>query len=280
MSLNKKYISPYAWFSFMYPNSWYEFDDVEGCFLFYDPIEWDGNFRISAYKQEVSYEKIEKQLFADEVKANQEAKRVEIGNKSCLYSTSLFEEEGEEFCSHRWVFAVHDMAFECTFTAFSKEKNTVAQDIITSIQVRDMNVKYAPEHIPVRLSEVYAINTAYDWVSSVIKEEYKVDFQGKLVDLPTLQKYADSGRIGRKKRKEWLAVGLALAVILTNEIEGFEWRTLIDGNREDPILLYEPTNLVVDPMKMAWSVVKTTGKVNLEETLKEVLNKLEEKGNE
>ena len=50
MEQSKKFISPGAWFSMTYPVDWNEFEDGEGSFLFYNPNEWTGNFRISAFK--------------------------------------------------------------------------------------------------------------------------------------------------------------------------------------------------------------------------------------
>ena len=55
MAQSKKFISPGAWFSMMYPVDWNEFEDGEGSFLFYNPNEWTGNFRISAYKGSAAY---------------------------------------------------------------------------------------------------------------------------------------------------------------------------------------------------------------------------------
>ena len=39
----------------VYPADWNEFEDGEGSFLFYNPNEWTGNFRISAYKGDTAY---------------------------------------------------------------------------------------------------------------------------------------------------------------------------------------------------------------------------------
>ena len=55
MAQSKKFISPGAWFSMLYPADWNEFEDGEGSFLFYNPSEWTGNFRISAYKGNAMY---------------------------------------------------------------------------------------------------------------------------------------------------------------------------------------------------------------------------------
>ena len=46
----KKFISPGSWFAFSYPDAWFEFSEEPDCFLFYNPEKWDGNFRISAYR--------------------------------------------------------------------------------------------------------------------------------------------------------------------------------------------------------------------------------------
>ena len=40
----------------LYPADWNEFEDGEGSFLFYNPSEWTGNFRISAYKGNAMYD--------------------------------------------------------------------------------------------------------------------------------------------------------------------------------------------------------------------------------
>ncbi len=60
-----------------------------------------------------------------------------------------------------------------------------------------------------------------------------------------------------------LALCFVLCVIFANEVDGMEWRTLVDGNREAPILLNTSTGEWIDPMKLVWSKVKAGGKVNL-----------------
>ena len=58
-------------------------------------------------------------------------------------------------------------------------------------------------------------------------------------DLEKIQQVIDSGKISPKKKDEWLAIGITVCAILTNEVEGMEWKTLIDGNREVPVLEYQ-----------------------------------------
>ena len=66
-------------------------------------------------------------------------------------------------------------------------------------------------------------------------------------DLEKIQQVIDSGKISPKKKDEWLAIGITVCAILTNEVEGMEWKTLIDGNREVPVLEYQ--GRTIDPMK-------------------------------
>lgn len=69
-----------------------------------------------------------------------------------------------------------------------------------------------------------------------------------------------------EKKDAWLAFGIVLCIILANEVDGMEWRTLIDGNREAPVLLNTATGEWIDPMKLVWSKVKAGAKVELAET--------------
>ena len=79
----KKFISPGAWFSMNYPAVWNEFEDTEESFLFYNPDEWTGNFRISAYKGLAGFGQ---ETVKDELRENPSAKPVKVGNLSCAYS--------------------------------------------------------------------------------------------------------------------------------------------------------------------------------------------------
>jgi len=117
------------------------------------------------------------------------------------------------------------------------------------------------------LSEIYVINEGYEWAVNTVKKELKKDFQGLEEDLPKLQQVIDSGVIGKKKKEEWLAIGITVCTILVNEAEGFEWMTLIDGNREVPVLQYKDGKLI-DPLKLFWSKVKNDETCDVEEVFK------------
>ena len=134
---------------------------------------------------------------------------------------------------------IGNIAFECSFTVPKGGSVKEAEEVIATLEIRKEGEKYPAELIPVRLSEIYQINESYEWVVSTVKEELKKDFQGVEDDLEKLQQVIDSGKIGPKKKDEWLAIGITVCTILANEVEGMEWKTLIDGNREAPVLEYK-----------------------------------------
>ena len=138
--------------------------------------------------------------------------------------------------------------------------------------IRRANQKYPAEIIPVRLSEIYQINEAYEWVSTTVKELLKKDFQGQEEDIANMQQIMDNGSISAKKKEAWLALGITLCVILANEVDGLEWYTLIDGNREAPVLMNIASNTMIDPMKLVWSKVKAGEICNLAEVYKNLLS--------
>ena len=269
MEQGKKFISPGAWFSMTYPADWNEFEDGEGSFLFYNPNEWTGNFRISAYKGNTTYGR---EAVRQELKENVAATLVKVGRLDCAYSKEMFEEEGTYYTSHLWITGIDDVAFECSFTVRKGEPVSEAENVIASLETRRANQKYPAETIPVRLSEIYQINEAYEWVSTTVREQLKKDFQGQEEDIAGMQQIADSGIIGAKKKEAWLAMGITLCVILANEVDGMEWRTLIDGNREAPVLLNIAGKVMIDPLKLVWSKVKAGEPCNLAEVYKGLLS--------
>lgn len=262
MEQGKKFIAPGAWFSMIYPAEWNEFEDGEGSFLFYNPSEWTGNFRISAYKGNATYGK---DSIRQELKENPSATLIRVGQLECAYSKEMFEEDGEYYTSHLWITGIDEVAFECSFTVKKGEPATEAEQVLTSLEIRKEGTKYPAEIIPVRLSEIYQINEAYEWVDATVKDLLKKDFQGAEDDLPNMQQIIDKGDISPKKKEAWLAFGIVLCVIFANEVDGMEWRTLIDGNREAPVLLNTATGTWIDPMKLVWSKVKAGDPCNLVE---------------
>ena len=273
MIQGKKFISPGAWFTMVYPSDWNEFEDGEGSFLFYNPDTWTGNFRISAFKADAATRgamDYGKEAVKQELKENPSASLVKIGKLACAYSKEMFQEEGTYYTSHLWITGTGNIAFECSFTVPKGGSAKEAEEVIATLEARKEGEKYPAELIPFRLSEIYQINEGYEWVVSTVKQELKKDFQGVEEDLEKIQQVIDSGKISPKKKDEWLAIGITVCAILTNEVEGMEWKTLIDGNREVPVLEYQ--GRTIDPMKIAWSKVKAGQPCNIAEAYQSAID--------
>ena len=272
-----KFISPGAWFSLIYPTGWGEFEDTEGSFLFYNPDQWSGNFRISAFKKDSKFTDaihFGQDSVKTELKDNPLSILVKIGNLDCAYNKETFQEEGAFYVSHLWITGIGNVAFECTFTVPKGADIADAERIISTLQIREEGKKYPAEVITIRVSEISQVNESYDFTVSTIKKLLKKDFQGREEDLPLLQKIIDSGTIAPKQKEYWLAFGITVCVILANEIEGLEWMTLIDGNREVPVLSYVRTGTIIDPMKLVWSKIKAGESCDVVEGYKSVLANL------
>lgn len=273
MAQSKKFIAPGAWFTMSYPAAWSEFEDGEGSFLFYNPEQWTGNFRISANKEDASRKggiNYGRDAVKQELAENSSAQLVKVGALECAYSREMFQEENEYYTTHWWIIGIENVAFQCSFTVAKGGAVTEAEEVIRTLAIRRDGEKYPAEIIPVRLSEIFLINESYEWTSMLVKQQLKKDFQGAEEDLENLQKIIDSGAIAPKKKEEWLAVGITLCSILVNEVEGMEWMTLVDGNREAPVLQYMLTGAIIDPMKLTWSKVKAGEHCNVQEAYSEV----------
>ena len=89
----KKFIAPGAWFAMTYPADWHEFEGGEESFLFYNPDDWDGNFRISAFRGERA--NYGQEVVNDELKRSKRAQAVMVGDLPCAYSCEVFTEKQE-----------------------------------------------------------------------------------------------------------------------------------------------------------------------------------------
>ena len=274
MTPDKKFIAPGGWFSLNYPASWSEFEDNEDSFLFYNPEEWSGNFRISAYRGTVDKKtglSYGATTLKQTLKENPSAKTITLGSYTCVYGKEMFMEDEAYYTTHWWVVDANELVLDCSFTVAKGASIDEATNVIASIEVRLQDQKYPAELIPVRLSEIFLINESFEWASTEVKERLKQDFHGGEDDLPKLQKVVDEGAIGPKKKDQWLALGICLCVIVTNEVDGVQWRTLIDGNREVPVLQFVDGR-TVDPLKLIWSKIKAGREWTIEAAYHEALN--------
>lgn len=240
-----KYISPGGWFSFEYPAGWNEFEDTESTFLFCNPRTWDGNFRISATRGR------DKKYGADqlryELKDNPSAVSTRAGSADGVYSAVSFEEDGRPFTSYSWILDYGHICVECTFTTVQNGPKTIAEDIISTIHVPGRPGSYHDELIPVRVIEIGKINAGFEWTEKNIKKALTKDFTGSVRDITRMDELIGRDEINMADTETQMNLGLTLCAILAYEIEGMEWRTLIDGSDELPVVVYEGSSMIIRP---------------------------------
>ena len=256
-----KYISPGSWFALEYPAGWHEFEDTEDSFLFYNPEKWSGNFRISAFRG--GDENYAAECLDYELQQNRGAKRVKIGAWECAYSTEDFQEDNTWYTSHLWVTGKGVISVECSFTVAKGSSADVAEKIISSLQVRGVKEKPWKAIIPLRVLEINAINESFEWVVSAVKKQLTKGFSSQESDLDNLQKVIDSGKYDKSQRQTWEGFGIVLGTILVNEMDGMDWVTVIDGQKEIPALRFADSQLMYYPTDMVWSKVKSGEKCDL-----------------
>ncbi|MEG2514175.1 MAG: DUF3805 domain-containing protein [Bacteroidaceae bacterium] len=256
---DRKFISPGAWFSLIYPKEWNEFEDTEDSFLFYNPNKWSGNFRISAFKadsKEPDAMRYGEDAVKDELKNNAEARLVKVGKWDAAYSSETFQEEGEWYTSHVWIMGESNLSLECSFTVPRTEDIKIAEEILNTIEVRKEEVHRSIEIIPIRVLEIGTVNEAFEWASSTIKKLLKKDFTASLEDVEKIQQIIDSENFKAQLREVWESIGISFGAILVNEIEGMEWVTVVDNKKEYPALCYKNGELIVYPMQLIWEKKK------------------------
>lgn len=266
-----KYISPGGWFSLEYPKTWSEFEDTEDTFLFYNPNQWTGNFRISAYKDTSS--DFASQCITDELKNNPTSTKINIGEWVCAYSTETFKEEGAWYTTHIWVTGKNDICFECSFTVAKGQERVMGEKIISSLQIR--GPKEPKEIIPIRILEIGEINSAFEWTSTNIKKTLTKDFTSQEADIEKLQALIGSNKIQKDQRPAWENIGIAFGTILENEIDGMIWVTVIDGKKEYPALQFG--TLLIEPTLLVWNLIKSNQPCNLKKEFEQIKEEVEKR---
>ena len=265
-----KFISPGGWFSLECPAAWSEFEDTEESFLFYNPNQWSGNFRISAYKD--AAKDYGRQCIAYELKNNPTSCAVKVGEWDCAYSAETFQEEGAWYTTHIWVTGKDDISFECSYTVAKGGERTPAEGIIRSLIVR--TGKEGKEIIPIRVLEIGEVNAAFEWVSTTIKKNLTKDFTSQEEDLEKLQKLVDGGKIQANQRTAWESLGLAFGTVLENEMDGMTWVTVVDGSKEYAALQFG--DLLIDPASLVWNKIKAKQPLDLNAEFASIKSQVED----
>lgn len=264
----KKYISPGRWFSLEYPDEWCEFEDAEETFLFYNPNRWDGNFRISAYKD--ASKDYGRQCVEWELKQNPVSRLVRVGEWDCAYSNESFLEDGTWFTTHIWVTGKSNISFECSFTVAKGSGYRLAEEIVRSLKM--CTGREPKEVIPIRLLEIGVVNSSYEWVSTTVKKTLTKDFTSQEEDIDKLQALIDGGKIRQNQRSAWESIGIAFGSIIENEADGMEWVSVIEGHREYPALKIK--NHLIDPAGLVWNRMKNAQALNLKAEYQTIMAKV------
>lgn len=275
----KKYISSGSWFSFLYPDAWHEFEDEPGSFLFYNPISWTGNLRVSAMMD--TSPQYAAEVMRHELKEYEGAVRQNIGGHEYVYSKETFQEGGAWYTSHFWVTGKRQTVVYLTYTLPKGNDVDEAMAVLESLSLLDANKPDCHEVIPIRLAEIAIVNEAFEYIQKEVKNCLKKDFSSATVEssLSYLQHLYDEGKL-KNHPSTWERLGRVLGCFLIEEMDGVDWVTVIDGQSERPMLYFhvngtswpipsaplaEVKKYLVDPAKLVVDHLSTGKRVEFAE---------------
>ena len=269
----KKFISPGSWFAFSYPDAWFEFSEEPDCFLFYNPEKWDGNFRISAYRDASS--SFGDTMMRQALKAPA-ARLSKVARWETVYSAESFTEQLVEYTTHRWTIGCGQTCVECSFTAPVDEHLGMVNAIIASLEILQPRDTFHGQYIPVRVSEVELIESCYATVEELGMKLFKERFRDFDYNVRLLQKLSQRAELGKQLGSDAGAViGVVLCALLTESIEGLEWNTYVNGKVEAPVLMYGDT-CVARPMLLFGKQGELLTEVNMTDIIDEIRARIEE----
>lgn len=268
----KKFISPGSWFAFSYPDEWFEFSEEPDCFLFYNPEKWEGNFRISAYRDASS--SFGDKMMRDALKAP-DAKLQKVGRWETVYSAEPFTEQLVAYVTHRWVIGYGQTCVECSFTAPMDEHIGVANASIASLEILQPRDTFHNQYIPVRVSEVELIESCYATVEELGMKLFKERFRDFDYNVRLLQKIARRPELTKQLGADAGAVlGITLCALLTESIEGLEWSTFVNAHVEAPVLMYG-TTCVARPMLLFGKQGELLAEIEITDMVDEIRERIE-----
>ena len=269
----KKFISPGSWFAFSYPDAWFEFSEEPDCFLFYNPEKWDGNFRISAYRDASS--SFGDTMMHQALKAPG-ARLAKVARWETIYSAESFTEQLVEYTTHRWTIGCGQTCVECSFTAPVDEHLGAMNAIIASLEIQQPRDTFHNQYIPVRVSEVELIESCYATIEELGMKLFKERFRDFDYNVRLLQKLAQRPELTKQLGSDAGAVmGIVLCVLLTESIEGLEWNTYVNGKVEAPVLMYGDA-CVARPMLLFGKQGELLSEVEMKDIIEEIRARIEE----
>ena len=269
----KKFISPGSWFAFTYPTEWFEFSEEADCFLFYNPEQWDGNFRISVYRD--ASPSFGDTMMRQALKASG-ARLAKVGRWETIYSTEQFTEQLVEYVTHCWTIGCGQTSVECSFTAPSDGHLGIANALIASLEIMQPRETFHNQYIPVRVSEVDLIESCYATIEDLGMKLFKERFRDMDYNVRLLQKIAQRPELTKQLGSDAGSVmGITLCALLTESIEGLEWNTYVNGKVEAPVLMYG-TTCVARPMLLFGKQGELLTEVEMTDVLDEIRTRIEE----
>ena len=271
----KKFISPGSWFAFAYPEEWFEFSEEADCFLFYNPEKWDGNFRISAYRDASS--SFGDSMMRQALKASG-AKLSKVGHWETIYSTESFTEQLVEYVTHRWTIGCGQTCVECSFTeeAQSGKAFGMVNALIASLEILQPRDTFHNQYIPVRVSEVDLIESCYATIEELGMKIFKERFRDFDYNVRLLQKLSQRAELTEQLGTDAGAVmGVVLCALLTESVDGLEWNTYVNGKVEAPVLMYG-TTCVARPMLLFGKQGELLAEVSMTDIIDEIRARIEE----
>ena len=269
----KKFISPGSWFAFSYPDTWFEFSEEPDCFLFYNPEKWDGNFRISAYRDASS--SFGDTMMHQALKAPG-ARLAKVARWETIYSAESFTEQLVEYTTHRWMIGCGQTCVECSFTAPVDEHLGAVNAIIASLEIQQPRDTFHNQFIPVRVSEVELIESCYATIEELGMKLFKERFRDFDYNVRLLQKLVQRSELTKQLGTDAGAVmGVVLCILLTESIEGLEWNTYINGKVEAPVLMYGDT-CVARPMLLFGKQGELLAEIEMKDVIEEIRARIEE----
>ncbi|MBQ1177737.1 MAG: DUF3805 domain-containing protein [Bacteroidaceae bacterium] len=270
----KKFISPGSWFAFAYPEEWFEFSEEADCFLFYNPEKWDGNFRISAYRDASSA--FGDSMMRQALKAAG-AKLQKVGRWETIYSSESFTEQLVEYVTHRWTIGCGQTCVECSFTEeVGGEALGMVNALIASLEILQPRESFHNQYIHVRVAEVDLIESCYATVEEMGMKLFKERFRDLDYNLRLMQKIARREELTSQLGTDAGAVmGIVLCALLTESIEGLEWKTYVNGKVEAPVLMYGEV-CVARPMLLFGKRGELLTEIEMIDIVEEIHTRIEE----
>lgn len=230
----KTFIAPESWFSFDYPDNWSEFEEDSEDFLFYNPDNWSGNFRISAYRGKG---KDYGRCCMEEELKHAGASLIQIGRWKAVQTEEHFSDAGAPYVGWYWTIGQGCTCVECSFVAPAGAKADAGRKMVETLTINAPGVLFQDRLVTLRLAEIAEIEEAYARVEQWVKESAKAGLADFRKGMEVLQRLIDKGETKALGADAYAVLGLTFCAMLAEEYDGFEWKTYVDGHQESAVLV-------------------------------------------